>query len=214
MSPKNPSFEENGGAAHSLGNELEFNNDPHLDIEEQINQLEEIIFDSFHLPLTSLSLINEQRLLRQVDQVKAKIPEQIEQAINILQRKKIIISEAEDTARHIIDSAQKRANQILNETGIIQQAEMEARELRQTVQSECEALHMHTLAEVEKMRTSAMAELEHLQNTTLQEAERIQRGADDYADAVLNNLEQNLHEMLRILENGRRQLDSQNNQGR
>lgn len=208
MSPKNPSFEENGGSAHSLHNELEFSNDPHLDIEQQINQLEEIIFDSFHLPLTSLSLINEQRLLRQVDQVKAKIPQQIEQAISILQRKKMIISEAEDTARQIIDSAQKRANQILNETGIIQQAEMEARDLRQTVQSECEALHMHTLAEVEKMRNSAMAELEHLQNTTLQEAERIQRGADDYADAVLNNLEQNLHEMLRILENGRRQLDS------
>lgn len=214
MNPKNPSFEENGGAAHSLDQELQFNSDPTLDIQEEINHLEEIIFDSFHIPLTSLTLINEQRLLRQIDKIKGKIPEQIEQAINILQRKKTIISEAEDTARHIIDSAQKRANQILNETGIIQQAEMEARELRQRVHQECEALQMHTLTEVEKMRNSAIAELEHIHNATIQESEKIQRGADDYADAVLNNLEQNLHEMLRILENGRRQLGSPGNQRR
>ena len=211
MEPKNPSFDENGGAAHSLNSEITSTRDLHLDIDEQINHLEEILFDSFKIPLTSFAIVNEEKLLKQLDKVKNQIPKQIEQAIDILRRKKVIIAEAEDCAQNIIDSAQKRANQILNESGIIQQAEMEARELRHSVNLECDALQRHTLEEVEKMRTSALAEVTHMVQSAQQQSDSMYRGADEYVDSVLNHLEHELHEMLQVVERGRRQRDSHHN---
>lgn len=209
MVSKRSSFEENGEAAHSLNsNEYTASSDPDLDIHNELNKVEEIVFDSFHIPLSRITIVNEERLLRQLDEVKQKIPEQFELALDVLRRKNLIISEAEDCAKQILDSAKKRANQILNESGIIQQAEMEAREIRENVHQECEALQLHTLAEVEKTRNSAQQELEQMRQATIQECDNIQRDADEYADAVLNNLEHNLREMLRIVENGRRQIHS------
>jgi hypothetical protein len=38
------------------------------------------------------------------------------------------------------------------------------------------------------------------------ECDDIQNGADDYADAVLTSIEQQLTEMLRVIRNGRQQL--------
>lgn len=208
MKPKNPSFDENDGAAHSLNSDMGSTRDPYLDIKEQIDQLEVIIFESFKIPLTSLVVVNEEKLLKQLDEVKRKIPQQIEQAIDVLLRKKMIIAEAEDCAQRIIDSAQKRANQILNESGIIQQAEMEARELRHSVHLECDSLQRHTLEEVEKMRTNTVQQVNHMIHSAQQQSDSMYRGADEYVDSVLNHLEQELHEMLKVVERGRRQRDS------
>jgi hypothetical protein len=45
-----------------------------------------------------------------------------------------------------------------------------------------------------------------MRHMALEECEDIQNGADDYADAVLNSIEQQLSEMLRVIRNGRQQL--------
>jgi len=211
MKTDKPSFEQNGGAAHSLSGQKFNDNDPTLDIQQEINQLEEIVMDGFNIPLTGVTILNEEKLVRQIDVIRQKLPKQVQEAIDIILKKDLIISEAEDSARHIIDSAQKRANQILNETGIIQQAEREAHQLMHRIQQECEALQLHTLSEVEKMRSSAQKEVADLQHKAIHESEMIYKGADDYADDVLNHLQQNLQEMLRIVENGRRQRSSDNN---
>lgn len=45
-----------------------------------------------------------------------------------------------------------------------------------------------------------------MRQKAIAEFEEIQQGADEYADAVLNNLEQQLKEILRIIYNGRQKL--------
>lgn len=208
MVQQESSFTQNGEAAHTISNLSDHGiTQTDINVDEEINRVEEIIFDSFHIPLTGVTILKEEKVLRQLDKLRQKIPVQFEQALDILKRQELIISEAEDHARQIVESAKKRANQILNETGIIQQAQIEAHHITQQATQECEALRHQTLTDVEKMRFNAHAELEQLRQMTIQESESIQRGADDYADAVLNNLEHNLHEMLRIIENGRRQID-------
>lgn len=200
--------EVNGHAAHTLpvnnsGNHNVVNNGNNqeiaisdVDLQEEINQLEEIIFDSFHIPLTGYSIVNEERLVKKIDHLRKTIPEQFQLAIDILEGKQMIISDAENQAMNIIESAKRRASQILDELGIIQQAEMEARELRQKVSQDCEALQLKTLNEVEQIRTNAQNELEHIRQINIQESERIQKWADDYADAVLNRVEQTLRNAL------------------
>jgi hypothetical protein len=56
------------------------------------------------------------------------------------------------------------------------------------------------------MRRSVHQEIEQLRHQTMRECDQIQNGADQYADAVLNHLEQQLSDMLKVVINGRQQI--------
>lgn len=179
-----------------------------FDVIQELERLQEIIItESSQIPLTPWRIINENKLLDQIEIVSDSIPDSIQKAQALLEKKEDIILEAQEYAQQIIQSAQQRAAQILDETGIIQYAEQQAGQIRQQVQQECEALQNSTLAEIDQWRRSANQELAQLRQNTLAECDAIQQGADDYADAALTDLEQKLTEMLTIIRNGRQQIN-------
>ncbi|WP_229415474.1 ATP synthase F0 subunit B [Moorena bouillonii] len=178
-----------------------------IDIQGQFNYIEDIIFDSPHIPFTRRTLIDEELLLAQLDLVRENLPLAFQQATRIIEEHDAIIQQAEQYAQEIIETAQRRAEMILDELGIIQQAEHEAQQISQQVQKECEAMHKQTVSELEQMRRKAQQELEQMRQMTLAECEEIQNGADAYADGVLYNIEQHLSDMLRVIRNGRQQLN-------
>ncbi len=145
-------------------------------------------------------------MLDQLDLIRLSLPGAFQEATNLLLQREALLQEAEQDADDIVVGAQQRAAQILDELGIIRQAEMEAQRIRQQVQQECEAMQQQTIADIEQMRRRAQQELEDLQRMALAECEEIQRGADDYADRVLRDMEQQLNEMMRVVRNGRQQL--------
>ena len=177
-----------------------------FDIQRELNQLEEVVLDSPRIPFTGRTIVDEEQLLEQLDVVRINLPGAFEQALEVLRQKEEILLEAEDYAQNIIAAAEQRAAQILDETGIIQQAEMEANQIQQQVLRECEEIEKKTIAEIDQMRRSAQQEMEQLRELTMAECEDIQYGADEYADSVLNGIEQQLTDMLRVIRNGRKQL--------
>jgi F0F1-type ATP synthase membrane subunit b/b' len=174
--------------------------------QEELDLLEEIVLESFRVPLVRWTLIDEDKLLNQLDLVRMNLPEAFEKAVALLRKKQEILAEAEEYAQRIIQSAQQRAAQILDETGIIQQAQAEAHQIRQQVQQDCDTIQRQTLSEIEQMRYKAQQELQQMYQQTQAECAQIQDGADEYADRVLGSIEQQLGEMLSIVRNGRQQL--------
>lgn len=177
-----------------------------IDIQQELNRIEEILFESFHIPFTQRTLVDEEALLAQLDLIRESLPNAFEDAEKIVRQRDEILLAAEEYAQEIMETAERRADQLLDEMGIIQQAELEASQIRKLVQQECEAIQEQTLAEIERMRLQAQQELEQMRQLALVECEDIQNGADDYADAVLTNIEQQLSDMLRVIRNGRQQL--------
>jgi cell division septum initiation protein DivIVA len=177
-----------------------------IDIQRELNRIEEILFDSFHIPFTQRTLVDEEALLAQLDLVRENLPTAVEDAEKIVRQRDEILLSAEEYAQEIMEAAERRADQMLDEMGIIQQAELEASQIRQQVQQECELIQEQTLAEIERMRLQAQQELEQMRQLALVDCEDIQNGADDYADAVLTSIEQQLSDMLRVIRNGRQQL--------
>jgi len=177
-----------------------------VDIQQELNQLEEIILSSPHIPLTRRTLVDEEKLLEHLDFVRLHLPAAFGQAEKIIRHQEEIFLEAEQQAREIVEAAQARAAQSLNETEIFRQAELEANRLRQQVQHDCDAVLEQTLADVEKTRRQAQQELDEMRSKTIAECTQIQQGADQYADGVLKNIEQQLNDMLRVIRNGRQQL--------
>ena len=165
-----------------------------------------MILDSPRIPLSRRTLIDEEQLLDQLDLVRLNLPPAFQEATEIILHKEEVLLEAEQYAQEIIADAERRAAQILDELGLIRQAEMEAQRIRQQVQQDCEDMQQQVLSEIDQMRRRAQQELVEMQQVAIAECEEIQRGADEYADSVLLDMEQQLVEMMRIVRNGRQQL--------
>ena len=190
--------------------ETTVSNSPGIDIQRELNRLEEMILDSPRIPLTRRTLVDEEQLLDQLDLIRLNLPSAFQESDIIVRHKDEILQEAEEYAQEIIDMAEQRAARILNEMGLIQQAKSEADQLRQQVQHECETLQQQTLSEIEQIRYRLQQELEEMRSRTMAECEEIQNGADDYADHVLGSIEQQLNEMMRVIRNGRQQVQGNN----
>jgi F0F1-type ATP synthase membrane subunit b/b' len=177
-----------------------------VDIQRELNKLEELILDSPRIPLSRRTLIDEEQILDQLDLIRVNLPAAFQEATEIVRHKEEIYLEAEQYAQEIVESAERRAAQILDEMGLIRHAELEVKQIRQRVQQECEAAQEQTMADIERMRRQAQQELEEMHQQAIAECEEIQAGADNYADRVLRDMEQQLAEMIRVIRNGRQQL--------
>jgi len=177
-----------------------------VDISRELNKLEEMILDSPRIPLSRRTLVDEEQLLDQLDLVRLNLPSAFQEASDILRQKEEILLEAEQYAQEIIETAERRATQILDETNLVRQAELEVQQIRQQVQQECATVQEQTMAEIERMRRQAQQELEELRRRAIAECEEVQQGADVYADRVLDDMEQQFTDMLRVIRNGRQRL--------
>lgn len=177
-----------------------------IDIQRELNRLEEMILDSPRVPMTRWTWVDEEQLLEQLDLVRLSLPEAFHEAEAIAHQKDELFLQAEQYAQEIVENAERQAAQILNEMGILRQAEIEAQQIRQQVQQKCEAAEAQTIAEIERIRRQAQQELEEMQRLAIAECAEIQAGADEYADRVLQEMEQQLSEMMRVVRNGRQQL--------
>ncbi|ALF56210.1 hypothetical protein ACX27_01505 [Nostoc piscinale CENA21] len=179
-------------------------------MQQELNRLEDLILSSWRVPLTGRTLIDEDKLFEQLDFIRVSLPSVFQEATEILQHKQDVMLEAEEYGQQIVEAAQAKRAQILAESDILRQAEHEAEQLRRKTQQECEAMMQETLAEIERRRQACMEELEQMRQTAIAQAQEIEDGADHYADSVLENIEQDLKDMLRIITNGRQQLRQEN----
>ena len=167
-----------------------------FNLEIELNSLEELIINSTNIPLTELSVVYRDLLLHQLNLIKENLPADFATAIEIAKHRQKIIEDAEGYACLIVKSAEEKASQILQESSIVRQAELDGAKMRMKVERECEELKQAARAEIERLRQNAIAE-----------SIEIQKGADKYADDVLSDIEQRLQQMLGVIQNGRQQLD-------
>ena len=177
-----------------------------IDIQQELNKIEEIVLDSPRIFPTRRTLVDEEQLLDQLDLIRLNLPSAFRDALQIGQRREEILLEAEQIAQEMVTTAEQQAAQMMDEMGLRRQAELEAQQIRRQVQQECDVMRAQTAAEIEEMRRQAQQEWEDLRTRSLSECQSIQDDADAYAERVLMQMEQQFTEMLRVLHNGRQQL--------
>ncbi|MGI0479661.1 DivIVA domain-containing protein [Geminocystis sp. CENA526] len=177
-----------------------------VDMIEEIERLEDFILNSTRIPFLGKTLIDEDTLIKQLDLIRINIPDSLEQATQILQQRQQILSEAQNYAQKVVENAQRKAAQLLDDSRIVQLAESQATQIRRQVQQDCENLKHKTISEVEQIRQRIQQEVIKTRQNAIMEAEDIQNEADMYADSVLCKLEKDLSDMLRVVTNGRQQV--------
>ncbi len=169
-------------------------------IYKHMDLLEHLIDDA--AGVYKFKFINADQFLDVLDKARARLPEELREATEVLEQRDEIIAEAQRRAEQIISMARRQADGMLQES-----------ELLKAVQSEVERIRKQVVAEVEQMRREALAEAERIRLEAEQEAQRTKEGADHYAESVLtrieadlNNLGQVLNESQNIVRNGQRLL--------
>ena len=167
-----------------------------FNIEIELDVLEELIINSTSVPFTDVMMMDRVLLLEQVNQIKQSLPTDLATAIEIVNCKQQIISDAEGYAALIIKSAEERASKMLQDSTIVRQAELDGAKVRLKAERECQELMQATQKKAAQLKQNAIAE-----------CQAVQMGADNYADNVLGEIEQKLQQMIGIIQNGRQQLE-------
>ncbi|MBD0336315.1 MAG: hypothetical protein ICV62_12560 [Cyanobacteria bacterium Co-bin13] len=165
-----------------------------------------MILGSPRVPFSGRTLVDEDQMLDQLDLVRLNLPTAFREASQIAQQRDIILAEAQRYAQELVAAAEQQAAQMLDELGIVRQAEQMAQQIKTQAQQDCDALRSQVVAEIDQMRLQAQRDWESMRQQALSEKVAIQDDADNYAGDVLGQLERQLTDMLRVIQNGRQQL--------
>lgn len=127
-----------------------------MDIQHLVDRLEDLIDVGRHVPMSRFTMIDEERALELIDQMRISIPEQIEKATRIVNQRDQLIARANEDATHMIDMARQQREELVNRDaimqsakhradGIISQAQLEAERIR----DEADGYVMDVLKELE-----------------------------------------------------------------
>ncbi len=151
--------------------------------------------DGIPIPFLPYSLVNQEKLIMLLDKIQTAIPDEIQQADQILGRKEEIQLESQRRAQQMLQEAKQQAEIMLSESELLKAVQGEAERIRQQVMTELQALRQQTIEETESMR-----------NNAYEEARLVRESADEYADMVLKTLGRNLEEFQVVAKNAQKQL--------
>ncbi|MCL2545578.1 MAG: ATPase [Oscillospiraceae bacterium] len=98
--------------------------------ENLLDNLSELLQKAFSLPFgADRCIVDRDKVLGLIDEVRNVMPPEIEQACQIVQSRNDIINDAKREAAAIKRQAEERALQIVNESKIVQEAKSKAREI-------------------------------------------------------------------------------------
>lgn len=128
-----------------------------------IDRLEALVVNSVHIPMTTKVLVDEEDLFELLDYLREYLPQEIQEAQNIIENQATILQEARDTAEKMVSKTKERTREFLQEHALVQQAQKMAAETRKTVQTEAEKQRY----EADKYSEQVLADLEQKINRAL-----------------------------------------------
>lgn len=99
------------------------------DLMALLDELENVISDASHIPLTGRIVLDEEKLFEHLDRLRAGIPEALLQAQRITRERERLLSQAREEAEATIKEAQAYAEKLIRESAILQRAQQESDEL-------------------------------------------------------------------------------------
>lgn len=133
-----------------------------MDILHLVDRLEELFNDSRPIWFTHSVLVDEDRMLDLIDQMRVSIPEEIKKANQILTQKDRILAQAQEEANRTLGLAREKADQLIERDAIIQAAQARAEQIVQQSRGEMDFTKREADQYVIETLSKLEAELEKL----------------------------------------------------
>jgi hypothetical protein len=115
-----------------------------MDILHLIDRLEEILNESRPFPFTHNVIVDEDRVLDLIDQMRVAIPDEVKKAQSLLAQRDRILAQAQEEANRTLAIAREKSEQLVERDAIVQAAKAEAEQIK-----------LRALADIESDRQQA-----------------------------------------------------------
>ncbi len=109
-----------------------------MDILHLVDRLEELFNESRPFPFTHLIIVDEDRMLDLIDQMRVSIPEEIKKSQQVLVQRDRILAQAQEEANRTINLAREKSEELLNQDPTVQAAQQRADQLLVKAREEAE----------------------------------------------------------------------------
>ena len=110
--------------------------DSAADILYLLDQLEELVSLGKRVPMSRRVMVEEADFLIIVDNLRVAVPNEIKQAQRVIKERERVIGEAQDEASHIIQKARDRAQSMVSDHVIVDEARKRAEEILRKAEEE------------------------------------------------------------------------------
>jgi cell division septum initiation protein DivIVA len=100
-----------------------------MDILHLIDRLEEILNESRPFPFTRNVIVDEDRVLDLIDQMRVAIPEEVKKAQQLLAQRDRVLAQAQEEATRTLAIAREKSEQLVERDAIVQAAHVRAEEI-------------------------------------------------------------------------------------
>ena len=113
-----------------------------MDILHLVDRLEDLIDEGRHIPLSKYTMIDEERALEIIDQMRISIPEEIEKSSRIIQQRDRVMAQANEEASRLVDLARERGDTLTSREAIAQAAQNRAANIIELARQEANGMQV------------------------------------------------------------------------
>lgn len=164
-------------------------------IRDVLEDLETLVADAAHVPLSGKCMIDENDLVHLVEELRNTLPTALAQAEDIMTERDTIIAKAQSEADHIIEEAKKEAERRVANSQIEREAREQARAIREETNEQARAIMTETkdkaAAMMEEANEKAAAMIEEARSRGEEiyvQVMQKKQNVDSYANQVFSQL--------------------------
>jgi cell division septum initiation protein DivIVA len=110
-----------------------------MDILHLVDRLEELFNESRPIPLTNNVVVDEDRMLDLIDQMRVAIPEEVKQAQKLLAERDRTLAQAQEEAQRTVKLAREKSEGLVERDSIVESAKARAQQVLDQAQLDAEA---------------------------------------------------------------------------
>ncbi len=110
-----------------------------MDIQHLVDRLEELFNESRPIWLTHGVLVNEDRFLDLIDQMRVSIPEEVKKAQQLLAQRDRVLAQAQEEANRTLSLAREKSDQFVERDSIVSAAQARAEQIIAQARAEAES---------------------------------------------------------------------------
>jgi hypothetical protein len=135
-----------------------------MDILQLIDRLEELFNESKAIPLTRNVMVDEDRMLDIIDQMRIAIPEEVKKAQQLLGQRDRVLAQAQEEANRTLEIARQKSDQLVGKDIVLQEAQRRADQILVQARAEAEGIRADADDYVIDSLTQLQAELDRITN--------------------------------------------------
>ena len=135
-----------------------------MDILHLIDRLEELFNESRAIPFTHNVIVDEDRMLDLIDQMRVAIPDEVKKAQQVTAQRDRILAQAQEEANRTLALAREKGDQMVERDSIVQSAQARAEQAVAQIRADADRTRQDADKYVVDTLTGLELELERILN--------------------------------------------------